>query len=159
MAINSGVDVIFQGAYCSGGHGISIGSVGGRSDNVVKDIYVAQSTIADSVNAMRIKTIQDQTGQVSNVTYTHLTLNGVTSYAIQIEQDYYKGGPSGHPTTGVPISDVHVNNFQGTLGPKAVPINIVCGKGSCTDFRFNKINLKGGDESRNKCKNAPDNLC
>lgn len=33
LAINSGTDISFTGGTCSGGHGLSIGSVGGRDDN------------------------------------------------------------------------------------------------------------------------------
>lgn len=35
LAINSGTDIEFTGATCSGGHGISIGSVGGVSRAMV----------------------------------------------------------------------------------------------------------------------------
>lgn len=43
LAINSGTDISFTGGSCSGGHGLSIGSVGGRSDNTVENIYIAVS--------------------------------------------------------------------------------------------------------------------
>lgn len=35
VAVNSGTNIEFTGGTCSGGHGLSIGSVGGRDDNTV----------------------------------------------------------------------------------------------------------------------------
>jgi polygalacturonase len=50
LAINSGTNIKFVNGYCSGGHGISIGSVGGRSDNTVKTVTVQNSKIVNSQN-------------------------------------------------------------------------------------------------------------
>jgi polygalacturonase len=55
VAINSGTDIIFRNGYCSGGHGLSIGSVGGRSDNTVNGVSFTTSTVTKSVNGIRIK--------------------------------------------------------------------------------------------------------
>jgi polygalacturonase len=68
--------------------GLSIGSVGGRSDNVVKTVTISGSTIKDSQNGVRIKTVSGATGSVSGVTYKDITLSGITKYGIVIEQDY-----------------------------------------------------------------------
>jgi polygalacturonase len=70
IAINSGTDIQFTGGTCSGGHGLSIGSVGGRSDNTVENIYIASSSISDSENGVRIKCNSGDTGTVKNVTYS-----------------------------------------------------------------------------------------
>ena len=88
MAINSGTDISFTGGTCSGGHGLSIGSVGGRDDNDVQDIYIADSTISESDNGVRIKCNSGTTGSVSNVTYSGITLSAIAKYGIVIEQDY-----------------------------------------------------------------------
>lgn len=50
VAINSGTNIIFRNGYCSGGHGLSIGSVGGRDDNTVDTVSFTTSTVIDSVN-------------------------------------------------------------------------------------------------------------
>lgn len=50
VAINSGTNIIFRNGYCSGGHGLSIGSVGGRDDNTVDTVSFTTSTVVDSVN-------------------------------------------------------------------------------------------------------------
>lgn len=91
LAINSGTDISFTGGTCSGGHGLSIGSVGGRDDNTVENVYIADSTITDSENGVRIKTNSGTTGSVKNVTYTGITLSTITDYGIVIEQDYENG--------------------------------------------------------------------
>lgn len=79
LAINSGTDITFTGGYCSGGHGISIGSVGGRDDNVVDGVKVLDSKIVDSDNGVRIKTVSKETGKVKNVTYKGITLDNVSA--------------------------------------------------------------------------------
>jgi polygalacturonase len=41
VAITSGNNITVENMYCSGGHGISIGSVGGKSNNNVTNITVS----------------------------------------------------------------------------------------------------------------------
>lgn len=50
LAINSGTGITFTGGYCSGGHGLSIGSVGGRSDNTVENVVIENSQVVNSMN-------------------------------------------------------------------------------------------------------------
>lgn len=50
VAINSGTGIHFSGGTCSGGHGLSIGSVGGRDDNTVENVTFKKSTVTKSVN-------------------------------------------------------------------------------------------------------------
>lgn len=57
----------FTGGTCSGGHGLSIGSVGGRSDNDVANVVFSDSTVSNSQNGVRVKTISGATGSVKNV--------------------------------------------------------------------------------------------
>lgn len=69
LAINSGTSITFTGGTCSGGHGLSVGSVGGRDDNTVKTVIISSSTIKNSQNGVRVKTVSGATGSVSGVTY------------------------------------------------------------------------------------------
>jgi len=115
VAINSGSDISFTRGSCSGGHGLSIGSVGGRSDNDVSNVVFSDSTVSNSDNGARIKTISGATGSVKNITYSGITLSGIAKYGIVIEQDYENGSPTGKPTAGVPISDVTLENIKGTV--------------------------------------------
>lgn len=50
VAVNSGTDITFSGGVCSGGHGLSIGSVGGRTDNTVDTVKFENCEVKDSVN-------------------------------------------------------------------------------------------------------------
>ncbi|TVY26645.1 Polygalacturonase [Lachnellula hyalina] len=154
LAINSGTSITFTGGTCSGGHGLSIGSVGGRSDNVVKDVTISSSTISDSANGVRIKTISGATGSVSGVTYKDITLSNISSYGIVIEQDYENGSPTGTPTTGVPITDLTISGISGSVASTATNVYILCGSGSCSDWTWSDVTLTGGKTS-SKCSNVP----
>lgn len=154
LAVNSGTNIEFTGATCSGGHGISIGSVGGRTDNTVSGVYVADCTISDSQNGVRIKTVYDATGTVENVTYTGITLSGITKYGIVIEQDYENGSPTGTPTDGVPITDLTVSDVTGSVSSSGTNVYILCASGACSDWTWSGNTLSGGSSSSD-CENVP----
>ncbi|KAI7597664.1 Endopolygalacturonase [Hortaea werneckii] len=158
LAINSGTDISFTGATCSGGHGISIGSVGGRDDNTVKNVFISDSTITDSDNGVRIKTVYDATGSVKNVTYSSITLSGINKYGIVIEQDYENGSPTGTPTDGVPITDLTLSDITGSVGDDAAPYYILCA--ACSDWTVSGVEVTGGIAS-DECEGEPSgvNLC
>ncbi len=141
-----------------GGHGISIGSVGGRTNNQVKNVEVSDCTVSDSVNGVRIKTIAGATGSVSNVSYKNIKLQNITQYGITIQQDYQNGGPTGKPTTGVPITGLTLQNVQGTVTGKGTDVNIVCGSGSCSDWTWSGVSVTGGQQSKAKNLNVPDSI-
>jgi hypothetical protein len=65
VAINSGTNLHISGLYCDGGHGLSIGSVGGRTQNNVQNVTFAASVVANSQNGVRIKTVYNATGSAS----------------------------------------------------------------------------------------------
>jgi galacturan 1,4-alpha-galacturonidase len=154
LAINSGTNIHFVGGTCSGGHGLSIGSVGGRSDNTVKGVVIENSKISNSDNGVRIKTVYGATGSVSNVTYKDITLSNIAKYGIVIEQDYENGSPTGSPTTGVPITDLTISGVKGSVASKAVETYILCGKGSCSNWKWSGNGITGGTKST-KCSGIP----
>jgi polygalacturonase len=154
LAVNSGTNITFTGGTCSGGHGISIGSVGGRSDNTVSNVNILSSSISNSDNGVRIKTVSGATGSVSGVTYKDITLSNIAKYGIVIEQDYENGSPTGTPTTGVPITNLTVENVKGTVTAKGTEIYILCGKGSCSNWTWTGNSVTGGQKS-SKCSNVP----
>jgi polygalacturonase len=82
LAVNSGTSITFTGGTCSGGHGLSIGSVGGRDDNTVETVTISSSSISNSANGVRIKTVSGATGSVSGVTYKDITLSNISDYGI-----------------------------------------------------------------------------
>jgi polygalacturonase len=154
LAINSGSDITFTGGTCSGGHGISIGSVGGRSNNDVKNVKILSSTIANSDNGVRVKTVSGATGSVSGVTYKDITLKNIAKYGIVIEQDYENGSPTGTPTSGVPITGLTIQNVIGTVAAKGTDVYILCAKGACSGWTWAGNSVTGGEKS-SKCQNVP----
>jgi polygalacturonase len=80
---------------CTGGHGLSIGSIGGKSDNDVSNVVFTNSVVSNSQNGCRIKTNSGTTGSVSDITYSNIQLSGITDYGIDVQQDYLNGGPTG----------------------------------------------------------------
>jgi galacturan 1,4-alpha-galacturonidase len=139
---------------CSGGHGLSIGSVGGRDDNIVKNVTITDSTVTDSANGVRIKTVYDATGSVIDVTFSDITLSGITDYGIVIEQDYENGSPTGTPTSGVPITDLTVKSITGSAESDAVNVYILCGDDACSDWTWSGVDITSGKTSSN-CENVP----
>ena len=63
---------------CSGGHGLSIGSVGGRSDNTVDTVTFSNNVVKNSVNGIRVKATEGATGTIKGVTYSDITLSEIS---------------------------------------------------------------------------------
>lgn len=154
LAVNSGTDISFTNSYCSGGHGLSIGSVGGRSDNTVENVYIYNNEIVDSQNGVRIKTVYDATGTVKNVTYKDITLSSISKYGIVIEQDYENGDPTGTPTDGVSITDLTIESVKGSVESSGVDYYILCGSDSCSDWTWSGNDVTGGEKTKT-CENVP----
>jgi polygalacturonase len=154
LAINSGTNITFTGGSCSGGHGLSIGSVGGRSDNTVDTVTISNSKVTNSQNGVRIKTVYGATGSVKGVTYSGITMSGISKYGIVIEQDYENGSPTGTPTNGVPITDLTLNGVTGTVDSSAYNVYILCASGSCSDWTWTGVKVTGG-KTDSSCENVP----
>jgi polygalacturonase len=65
VAVTSGSNVVVDEIYCYGGHGLSIGSVGGKSNNTVDGVVFSNSVLVNTQNGARIKTNFNTTGSVS----------------------------------------------------------------------------------------------
>jgi polygalacturonase len=69
VAITSGTDYTIQKMICVGGHGLSIGSIGGKGDgdpskNEVQNVVFEDSMLYNQQNGIRIKTNAGETGLV-----------------------------------------------------------------------------------------------
>jgi polygalacturonase len=82
VAITSGTNLTVYNMFCHGGHGLSIGSIGGKSsmpilassskslqdsqyaDNTVKNVIIRDSVLVNQDNGIRIKTNSGTTGVV-----------------------------------------------------------------------------------------------
>jgi polygalacturonase len=132
-----------------------LGSVGGRTDNVVNTVTFSSSTIKASANGIRIKTNSGTTGSITGVTYKDIILTGITEYGITVRQDY--NGVSGTPTNGVTIKNFVLSNIVGTVTSAGTDIYIVCGSGSCSSWTWSGINVTGGKTS-SSCQNLPSGI-
>ncbi|KAJ7120027.1 polygalacturonase [Mycena epipterygia] len=147
IAINSGTGVVFTGNHCSGGHGISIGSI--DTGDVVSNITISNNVLTSGANGLRIKTIATATSAtVSGVTYSGNTVSGVTNFGILIDQSY--PATLGTPGNGVIISAI---NFVGTntltMPSGVTPVAVNCGSGSCQGT-WNWAGLKVSGDAANK---------
>ena len=154
LAVNSGTNLTLTGGSCPGGHGLSIGSVGGRSDNVVDTVHIEHSKVINSDNGVRIKTVSGATGKVTGVTFNDISLSNIAKYGIVIEQDYENGSPTGTPTTGVPITGLTVTGVKGSVASSGTNTYLLCGKGSCSGWTWSGNSVTGGKKST-KCQNIP----
>jgi polygalacturonase len=62
MAITSGNTILVAGMNCVDGHSLSIGLIGGNSDNTVDYMTFQNSAITNNKNGYRIKTNSGTTG-------------------------------------------------------------------------------------------------
>ncbi|EPQ31356.1 uncharacterized protein PFL1_00691 [Pseudozyma flocculosa PF-1] len=169
LAIRSGTNIHFSHAYCEGGHGLSIGSVGGRDVNTVDGVLIEKVKVVNSENAVRIKTNYNTTGSVANVHYRDIEMVNTHGYGLAVRQDYLNeiimmrksfgamGGPTGTPTNGITITNFTVENLHGSMTKNldtASPIIILCGEGTCKDWTFKDINITGGVKKEG-CLNMP----
>ncbi|KZP02628.1 glycoside hydrolase family 28 protein [Athelia psychrophila] len=152
LAINSGASITFSDNTCSGGHGISIGSI--ASDKVVSGVTISGNTITASVNGLRIKTDSGATdASVTDVVYSGNTASGITQYGVVIEQDYgqsflminVNGSPTGTPTNGVTLGPV---TFSGTntiaVSSDAEQVYVLCGTGCTGTWDWSGLKTSGG---------------
>ncbi|KAL2127230.1 hypothetical protein VTI74DRAFT_11066 [Chaetomium olivicolor] len=157
VAITSGNNMTVSNLQCYGGHGLSIGSVGLKSNNNVTNISFTDSSVINSENGCRIKTNYNATGFVANITYSKIALQGISRYGIDVQQDYLNGGPTGDPSNGVLIENVLFKNVTGTATASAQDYYILCGNGSCSNFSFADVAVTGGGVA-NSC-NYPTRGC
>jgi galacturan 1,4-alpha-galacturonidase len=165
------IDVLVQNLYCTGSHGISVGSLGqykGQED-IVENIYAYNITLSNSSNGARIKTWPGHgvmngvgtggggSGRVNNVTFEKFQVSNVDS-AIMITQCYgekdaakCKADPS-----KVTISNVVMKDFTGSAREKNGAIgSIACSTPSmCTNISLQGIRVGGGKVSCSNVKVA-----
>ncbi|KAL3953644.1 hypothetical protein ACCO45_011600 [Purpureocillium lilacinum] len=140
IAINSGTNITFTGGDCSGGHGLSIGSVGGG--DAVRGVRILNSKVSNSANGVRIKTRLNEIGSVSDVIYDNIALTNIANYGIVIQQDYENGGSKGYPSAGVPITGLTVNRVVGNVKPTGTNVYIICA--ACRNWIWTSNRVTGG---------------
>lgn len=72
-------------------------------------------------------------------------LTPISSYAIDVQQDYENGSPTGDPTTGITVTGITFENIVGSVQSDAYEYYILCGStSSCSDFTWSGIDITGG---------------
>lgn len=71
------------------------------------------------------------------------------SYAIDVQQDYENGSPTGEPGSDCPVSGITFEDITGTTSGDDDSYNyyVLCGDSSCSDFTWTNIDITGGSES------------
>ncbi|KAF2704420.1 glycoside hydrolase family 28 protein [Pleomassaria siparia CBS 279.74] len=157
VAVTSGSNIKVDSMYCSGGHGLSIGSIGGKSNNTVSGVTFSNSQVVNSQNGCRIKSNADATsGTVSNVIYQNIAMSNISDYGIDVQQDYENGGATGNPGNSIDITGISFIDVTGTVTDDAQAYYVLCGSGSCSDFTYTGVSITGGKTS--EC-NYPSSGC
>ncbi|KAK6544800.1 hypothetical protein TWF694_001482 [Orbilia ellipsospora] len=156
MNVNSGQNILMTNSVCTGGHGLSIGSVADGA--VVRNVTYDTITMNRSQQSVRIKTNSGAVASVSDITYRNIKIVGAggpssyVDYGIIVDQTY--GGTKNVPTNGVLINNFVLTNVTGTVPSDAINVQIQCGVGSCTNFHWTNVKVTGGKTSTN-CMNVP----
>ncbi|KAJ7902523.1 pectin lyase fold/virulence factor, partial [Mycena olivaceomarginata] len=144
VAINSGSTIVIEDSTCSGGHGISIGSI--ATGKAVSGVKIARNTITNGLYGLRIK------ARIPPFCLRYLrclifpfsnTISGITEYGVLITQSYPDN--DGTPGTGAPISAI---SFTGgttnvAVGSSAHTLVVDCGACSGT-WNFADLHATGG---------------
>ncbi|KAJ8918263.1 hypothetical protein NQ315_014133 [Exocentrus adspersus] len=155
IAVKSGTNVLVTDTYCHGGHGLSIGSVGGRDYNIVENVTISNSRNENADNGIRIKTVYGATGLVRNITYKDIVLKDINNYGIFIDADYdlSTGEPTGVASDGVPIEHITLQNITGTV--KKTGVNVYVIVKNATDWHCTGIDVTGGEQIK-ECVGIPE---
>ncbi|KAJ7631717.1 polygalacturonase [Mycena polygramma] len=150
VAINSGSTLVIEDMTCTGGHGISIGSI--ATGKTVSGVKIARNTIGAGLYGLRIKGSKnsdpqvdaDATGaSVSNVIYEANTITGSTEYGVLITQSYPDN--DGTPGTGAPISGISFTGGTTNVAVGSSAHTLVVDCGACTGtWDFSDLHATGG---------------
>ncbi|CAE6489799.1 unnamed protein product [Rhizoctonia solani] len=172
IAINKGSNIIFQRNTCSGGHGISIGSV--STGATVKNVQILNNKIVNNDQALRIKTKADATNApqtrypttlgspgnvpmsalriktkadatnaaVTNVVFTGNTATGVNKYGVIVDQGY----PTtlGKPGNNVVMSGITFGTNNIAVGANAQRVAVNCGSKCTGTWDWSGLKVTGG---------------
>ncbi|KZV65708.1 glycoside hydrolase family 28 protein [Peniophora sp. CONT] len=145
LAFNSGKNLVFQNNYCSGGHGISIGSISGSK--TASGITISGNTVVKSMYGMRIKVKSDSTGSVSDVTYSGNSIAADQKYGFLVSQSY--SDDFGTPGTKSTISNIKFTGSKTTVTTtgKYPRVGVDCGH--CTGtWDWSQLSATGGESSK-----------
>ncbi|CAG9859403.1 unnamed protein product [Phyllotreta striolata] len=163
VAVNRGHNITLSGLKCYGGHGLSI-SVGfsktNFESNTVSNVLFENSLVHFSPNGIHLKTHSDSgPGVMQNIVYRNIKLEKIANFGINIQQDYADGEATGIPGTNIPITGLTLENISGYMESfnksPTLANYILCGKGACTDWKFEGIHITGA-KNNSSCNYVPE---
>ncbi|EPS67111.1 hypothetical protein M569_07664 [Genlisea aurea] len=134
------VNVLVSGVTCGPGHGISVGSLGKRDNELnVSGVKVIHCKMSSTSNGARIKTYSETPElQATGITFQDITMDHVANPII-IDQHYHS---SKTKDSNVKISDVHFIDIKGTTTTPAA-IQLDCSATHpCESVQLSNINLQ-----------------
>ncbi|KAF6211521.1 hypothetical protein GE061_012033 [Apolygus lucorum] len=149
----SGSDTVFENNECTGGHGISIGSMG--NGQKVERVRVRNCKIIRNTNGIRIKSRKGETGLVRDVSFENIELKDISKFGIIIQANYLNGGPKGDPTP-FPMENIVIKNVRGTVSRKGTNIQVWVAPGSAKNWQWNS-SVTGGQREV-ACKGVPQGI-
>ncbi|KAF7436008.1 hypothetical protein PC9H_002834 [Pleurotus ostreatus] len=120
---NGAKNIHFRNAYCEGGHGLSIGSLGkGGQVADVQNVLIENVVMKSSLYGARFKSWTGGQGLARNITWKDIAFIDVP-FPIYITQNYWDQGvgpkPNGTGTlNNTHIQDITFKNFAGTIRDK-----------------------------------------
>ncbi|KAG5876049.1 hypothetical protein JTB14_031576 [Gonioctena quinquepunctata] len=141
VVVNGGTNMHFRNIVCSGGHGLSLAVGMDSKSNIVRNITFTQCTVINSSGGVHVKTVKDGgPGVIEDITYSHITLEGITWYGIRVQQDYPYNDDN--PVGNVPIKGLTLRDVKGTMNSAySIPISVSCAAGACSDWSWSDISI------------------
>ncbi|KAK4736836.1 hypothetical protein R3W88_000533 [Solanum pinnatisectum] len=134
-------NINISGVTCGPGHGISIGSLVNKPNEVVKDVHVKNCTLIATQNGMRIKTwASSNVGEATSIYFEDIIMDKVNNPII-IDQHYCPSHTCSYEKSFVQIKDVTFNNIRGTTN-SLVAVYFNCSSSLlCQNINLNDIKL------------------
>lgn len=87
-------------------------------------------------------------------------MSDISKYGILIEQNYDGGDlDGGTPSSGIPITDLVLENISGDDAVESSGYNVViaCGSDACSDWTWTDVTVTGG-KTYSSCTNVPSGI-
>ncbi|KAJ1562055.1 hypothetical protein HK096_002273, partial [Nowakowskiella sp. JEL0078] len=166
---NGTINWTAENIWCKGGHGLSIGSLGGgKVRAIVENVSIRNVQMIDHQNGFRIKSWPGGSGYCRNVTVENFSVED-TWNPLTFRQDYCDQnvgkcvrddqGLDHSPSfdgSFVSFENINLKNFTMNGAPVYWrSIEFKCAVGGCTNVTLNDINLPGASQ----CVGFNDTLC
>ncbi|KIY62616.1 glycoside hydrolase family 28 protein [Cylindrobasidium torrendii FP15055 ss-10] len=152
VAIGKGSNIVFKNNYCSGGHGISIGSI--STNGYARNVTISDNTVVNNKYGLRIKVKKSATNaDVTDVTYSGNTVTGASKYGVLITQSYDED--FGTPGTGSQLSGINFSGTMNTIAATGDGLKVGVDCGNCTGtWDWSALTVTSGKTSQLVLDNA-----